>query len=360
MAIRATSWGMVGERAVHLYEMSAGAYMAEVSDYGGTIVRLRVPDRSGRVGNVCLGMRTVEEYRGVKPPFFGALVGRQANRISGAKFLLGGREYRLEDNDKGHCLHSGAAGYDKRVWEARDVSAADRSSAGVAVLELTLRDADGAGGFPGNVDVKVRYTLTAGGVFRVEYVAVSDAVTPINLTQHAYFNLRDGGKSSVGGHVLKLNASRYTQTDKWLIPTGKILPVEGTVYDFRAAKEIGKDLLATGTEPAGYDDCFVLDETTNAAALSGGRLVQAAAVHEPETGRTMEVWTTQPGVQLYTGNFLDGRCVDFDGRPYRQHTGFCLETQHFADGPNRPEFGVPMLVPGGEYWQATEFRFGVG
>jgi aldose 1-epimerase len=209
------------------------------------------------------------------------------------------------------------------------------------------------------VDVKVTYTLTVGGVFRVDYFAVSDAVTPINLTQHAYFNLRDGGKTGVGGHVLKVHAGRYTETDKWLIPTGKILPLAGTVFDFREAKEIGRDLLKTGREPAGYDDCFVIDEATNAGGVSGGKLVEAAEVYEPVSGRTMEVWTTQPGVQLYTGNFLDGRCADFDGQPYRQHAGFCLETQHFADGPNRPEFGVPLLVPGKEYRQAAEFRFGV-
>jgi aldose 1-epimerase len=354
MAIRVSSWGVVGERAVHLFEMSAGAYLAEVSDYGGTIVRLCVPDRTGRVGNVNLGMRTVEEYRRVKSPFFGCLVGRYANRIGGAKFSIGGREYRLAGNDGGNTLHGGLEGYDKRVW-----SAADKSAEGNAVLELTLRDPDGCEGFPGNVDVKVTYTLTAAGVFRVDYFAVSDAATPINLTQHAYFNLKDGGKSGIGGHVLKVHASRYTQTDLRLIPTGKILPVAGTVYDFRTEKEIGKDLLKTGTEPAGYDDCFVIDAATNATALSGGKLVQAAEVQEPVTGRTMEVWTTQPGVQLYTGNFLDGSFADFDGQPYRQHAGFCLETQHFADGPNRPEFGVPMLVPGKEYRQATEFRFGV-
>ena len=354
MAIRVSSWGVVGEKAVHLYEMSAGAYLAEVSDYGGTIVRLCVPDKVGRVGNVNLGMRTVDEYRRPKGPFFGCLVGRYGNRIAGAKFSVGGKEYRLAPNDNGNTLHGGVAGYDKRIW-----AVADRSMSGNAVLELSLRDPDGCEGFPGNVDVKVTYTLTPDGVFRVDYFAVSDAATPINLTQHAYFNLKDGGKTGIGGHLLKLHASKYTHTDQWLIPTGKILPVAGTVYDFREAKEIGKDLLKTGTQPPGYDDCFAIDAATNATELSGGKLVPAAGVFEPVSGRTMEVWTTQPGVQLYTGNFLDGSFVDFDGQPYRQHTGFCLETQHFADGPNRPEFGVPLLVPGKEYRQATEFRFGV-
>jgi len=321
----------------------AGAVL-KVSNYGGTITDILTPDKTGRLTSCVLGFDDLASYENARP-FFGSTVGRFANRIAEGRFTLDGESYQLPINNGPNSLHGGTVGYDKRVWEAE----ASRSS-----LKLSLIDPHGAEGYPGNVTAEVTFTFEEPANLVIEYRATSDAATPINLTNHSYFNLKDAGFSPVLDHVVEVKASQYTPVDWTQIPTGEIASVEGTPLDFRAAKPIGKNILEMPPvpPPSGYDHNMVLDKEE-------GELALAARVFEPTSGKTMEVWTTEPGVQFYTGNFLDGSIVGRGGAEFGRYHGFCFEAQHFPDSPNHPNFPDAILRPGEVYTQRTEYRFSV-
>ena len=323
---------------------------AEVVALGGVVLRLFAPGRDGASANVLLGPATAGQIVDPKSPYLGALIGRVGNRIGHARFSLDGTAYTLAANDGPHTLHGGKVGYDKRLWQATPV--------GDAALKLSLFDYDATEGFPGDVRVEVTYTLTPENAWRIDYVATTDKATPINLTQHAYFNLKDAGRSPVLDHELQLHATHYTPSDAGLLPTGEIVPVAGTPFDYTTAKPIGRDFDKLTNTPRGVDHNFVIDGGTADTATRSDTLRPAAAVYEPTTGRTMAVWTTEPGVQVYTGNFLDGSYAGHDGFAYAQHTAFCLETQHYPDSPNRPDFPNATLRPGETFRSTTEYRFG--
>jgi aldose 1-epimerase len=336
--------------AVDLYHLTnRRGIAARVMTYGGTLVSLLAPDRHGHLAEITLGFDTLAPYLG-RHPFFGALVGRYANRIARGAFHLDGRAYQLATGDGGNHIHGGRRGFDKVVW-----SAAAAAGAGEASVALRYRSPDGEEGYPGTLDVVVTYTLTDDDELRLDYTATTDQATVINLTNHTYFNLNPAGAGDVLGHAMHLLASHFLPVDAALIPTGEVRPVRGTAMDFTRPTPIGARLggddeqirLARG----GYDHCWVLD--------GGVGLTHAARVVEPVSGRQLDLFTTQPGVQFYTGNFLDGSVVGREGRPYHKHAGFCLETQHFPDSPNRPAFPSTVLRPGETYRQTTVFRLGV-
>ncbi len=305
---------------------------ARITNYGGIWTHMLVPDRNGKLGDVLLGFDTPAGYQG-DHPYFGALIGRVGNRIARGRFELDGQQYQLATNNGPNHLHGGLKGYDKVIWKARRLSP--------QALELTYTDPAGANGYPGQVDVTVVYTLTDADELRIDYTARSDARTPLNLTNHAYFNL--GGSPDILGHLLQLYADRYTPVDETLIPTGEILAVSGTDMDFTRPRPIGK---------GGYDHNFVV----NGAA---GTLRPVARVEEPSSGRVMEIFSDQPGVQFYSGNFLDGTLHGKGGRAYPLHGGFCLETQHFPDSVNQPNFPSVILNPGETFKSTTVHKFSV-
>jgi aldose 1-epimerase len=305
-----------------------------------------MPDKHGKLGDVSLGFDNVKQYEN-ESPYFGAAIGRVSNRIKHGIFHIDKMRYCVPVNNGPNSLHGGFKGYDKRIWNADAAMTADGPS-----VRLVLFDPDGAEGFPGNVNVTIIYSLTANNGLKIQYFATSDKPTPINLTNHAYFNLRDGGKSPVYGHELKAYADGYTPIDETLIPTGKIVPVKGTPIDFTSPKLIGKDLKVMGGNPAGYDHNLVLQS-------NDGSFAKAAEVYEPESGRLMETWTTELGVQLYTGNFLDGSIKGRGGITYNQHSAFCLECHQFPDAINQPDFPKVILRPGDVYRQISEYRFSV-
>jgi aldose 1-epimerase len=331
--------------AVELYTLTNNrGSVAKITTYGGIVTHLVVPDRNGKPGDVVLGFDTLEPYlKG--HPYFGAITGRVANRVAKGKFTLDGKAYTLATNNGPNSLHGGVKGFDKRVWKAT----AKRSNVGPA-LALTYRSPDGEEGYPGNLDVTVTYTLTHGDVLRIEYSAKTDKATPVNLTNHSYFNLAGGG--AITGHELTLAAKNYTPVDDTLIPTGQIAPVAGTPLDFTTPTLIGSRISQVGGDPKGYDHNYVLDG-------KAGTLRFGARAYEPISGRVLEMYTTEPGVQLYTGNFLDGTLTGKGGTVYKQHTGFCLEAQHYPDSPNQPKFPSVILKPGDTYKQTTEYRFSV-
>jgi len=304
--------------------------VAKITNYGGIWTHMLVPDREGRLGDVLLGFDTPAGYQN-EHPYFGALIGRVANRIAKGRFELDGKRYELAVNNGPNHLHGGLKGYDKVVWSARRLTPQS--------LELTYSDPAGANGYPGKVDVTVVYTLTDENELRIDYSARSDARTPINLTNHAYFNL--GGGPDVLGHVLQLHADRYTPVDDTLIPTGEVLAVSGTDMDFTRPRPIGH---------GGYDHNFVVNG-------EAGKLRPVARVEEPGSGRVMEIFSDQPGVQFYSGNFLDGTLRGKGGKSYPLHGGFCLETQHFPDSVNHPEFPSVILAPGETFRSTTVHRF---
>ena len=330
-------------KPIDAYTLSAGPYRMRVLTLGGTVTHCFAPDRAGKSADVVLGFDDVAQYAATGP-YFGSLIGRVANRMNRGRFTLDGVDHAVTTNNGPHSLHGGAVGYDKRVWSA-EASDGDSPS-----LRVTLRDPDGHERYPGNVDVVATYTLTAAGVLRIEYGATCDAATPINLTNHTYFNLKDGGASSVADHVLTLDAAGYTPVDAALMPTGAISPVRGTPFDFTTAKPIGRDLRAAGGTPIGFDHNFV---------IKGAGLRRCARVVEPTSGRSFECWTTEPAVQFYSGNFLDGSSIGKGGVAYQQYAGFCLETQHYPNSANVPTFPNTILRPGETFRSATEYRFGI-
>jgi aldose 1-epimerase len=320
-----------------------------IMNRGGTVVSIRVPDRSGKLGDVVLGFDSLDGYL-KDNPFFGALVGRYGNRIAKGRFKLNGVEYKLAVNNGENHLHGGLQGFDKVVWNARDVS-----EGRLPRLELTYLSKDGEEGYPGNLSVVVVYSLTDANELRLDYSATTDKDTVVNLTNHTYFNLAGAGEGDILGHELTLYADRFTPADKGLIPTGELRSVEGTPFDFRKPTAIGARIEAQDQQiqvGGGYDHNFVLNS-------GGGSLALAARVGEPKTGRVLEVLTTEPGVQFYTGNFLDGKLAGKGGKSYPKRSGFCLETQHFPDSPNHPKFPSTELKAGAKYQTTTVYRFSV-
>jgi len=317
--------------------------VAKITDYGAILTELWVPDARGNVTNVVHGFDNLDQY--VKGhPFFGAIAGRYANRIANGKFTLDGKEYTLAKNNGPNHLHGGVKGFDKKVWKSRALPATADSVA----VEFTCTSPDGEEGYPGTMKVTVTYTLTNDNELRIDYDATTDKPTVVNLTNHSYFNLAGGG--SILDHLLVINADRYTVPDTTLIPTGEIAPVKGTAFDFREPKPIGRDIAAVMEGTKGYDHNFVI-------VGGGGKLTLGARATDPRSGRVMEVWTTEPGVQLYCGNHLNGSVKGVGGVSYPQHSGFCLETQHFPDSPNKPNFPSCVLRPGEALKSTTAFKF---
>ena len=303
-----------------------------------------MPDRKGQVNNIVLGRSSLKDYE-AGHPYFGALIGRFGNRIANARFTLDGKQYTLAANDGPNGLHGGKKGFDKVVWTGKDTPAG---------LELTYLSPDGEEGYPGNLTTKVVYSLNDQNELRIDYSATTDKTTVVNLTNHSYFNLAGNGAPSVENHLISINADRYTPVDKNLIPTGELASVAGTPFDFRQPKQIGGGIRSSHPQVVlgrGYDHNFVINRTDNTS------LVLAASVYDPATGRAMDVLTTEPGIQFYTGNFIDGTLVGSSGGLYRQGDGLCLETQHFPDAPNQPDFHSTVLKPGETYHSTTVFRF---
>ncbi len=326
---------------------NAHGLKATISTYGGTLTSLLVPDKDGKMSDVILGFDNVGGY--LSPafrksnPYFGALIGRYGNRIAKGKFTVDGKAYQVGLNNNGNSLHGGKVGFDQKVWTAKPGASADGQS-----VTLTYVSKDGEEGYPGNLTVTVVYTLTADNALKIDYTATTDKATPVNLTNHAYFNLALGQRKDVLAHQVTLPADRYTVVDASLIPTGELRPVKGTPFDFTTPHAIGERLAQV---PGGYDHNWVLNQATGQHS--------AATVYEPTTGRTMEVTTDEPGVQFYTGNFLDGSLTGKGGVVYGQHAGFCLETQHFPDSPNQAKFPGTVLEPGDTYHTTTSYTFGV-
>ncbi len=342
--IKKTAFGKTPDgSAVDLYTLTNGKGMvAKITTYGALLTELHVPDRNGKLGNVVLGFDNLEAYlKG--HPFFGATVGRVANRIAKGKFTLEGKEYNLAVNNGPNSLHGGVKGFDKQVWQAETLPLTE----GIA-LKFTYLSRDGEEGYPGNLSVTVVYTLTEQNELRIDYTATTDKATPVNLTNHSYFNL--AGSGSILSHELMLAADRYTPTDETLIPTGELAAVKGTPVDFTKPATIGSRFSQLTAKPTGYDHNFVLNSGGNSLAL-------AARVHDPKSGRVMEVWTTEPGIQLYTGNFLDGSLKGLGGVTYDQHHAFCLETQRFPDSVNHPAFPSSILKPGQTLKSTTTHKF---
>lgn len=317
----------------------------KITNYGCIIVSIMVPDRQGKVADVALGFETFEKY--LEPhPFFGAVAGRYANRIARGRFKLNGVEYTLAQNNGPNHLHGGLKGFDKVVWQAEEFS-----GDGEVGVKLAYESPDGEEGYPGTLQAQVTYTLTNQGGLRIDYHATTDQDTVLNLTNHSYFNL--SGAETILEHEVMLNAAHFTPVDATLIPTGELQAVEGTPMDFTQPVAIGARIEEADQQlqyARGYDHNWVLNN-------SDGSLALAATVYDPTTGRLLEVYTTQPGVQFYTGNFLDGSVVGKKDRAYPQRAGFCLETQHFPDSPNQSNFPSTVLRPGEEYNQTTVFRF---
>jgi aldose 1-epimerase len=326
----------------------------EVTNYGGAVVRLFAPDRQGRSADLVLGFDSVERYAS-HTAFFGALIGRYGNRIAHGRFTLDGVTYALPTNNTPGgipCHLHGGRGYDKVLWEAESRV----TDAGPALL-LHYRSRDGEEGYPGNLAVEVTYTVTADNALQIDYRATTDRATPVNLTNHSYFNLGGAGGEEILAHALTLHANRYTPVNAGLIPLGDLAPVADTPFDFRTPHTIG-DRIERANEQlrygSGYDHNFVLDRANGAGAP---QLQPAATVFEPQSGRLLEVLTTEPGIQFYSGNFLDGSLVGKGGSRYAKRTGFCLETQHFPDSPNQPAFPSTILRPGETFRSQTVYRF---
>jgi aldose 1-epimerase len=347
--MRAPFGKMQDGTAVDVYTLTnANGVEIRAISYGGIIQSLRVPDRFGKTTDIVLGFDTLDGYL-KNDPYFGAIIGRYGNRIGKAQFTLNGRTYKLAANNGANHLHGGVKGFDKVVWKAEP----SKSEAGPSIV-FSRVSPDGEEGYPGNLNVRVTYTLTDKNELIIDYHATTDRATPVNLTQHSYFNLAGQGSGDILGHELMINADRYTPVDDALIPTGELAPVDGTPFDFRKPTMIGARI--DGDHPQltagkGYDHNWVLKR-------QGTGLQSAARVYEPKTGRTLEVATTEPGMQFYAGNFLDGSIKGKGGAVYARRTGFCLETQHYPDSPNKPQFPSTILQPGAEYRSRTVFTFG--
>jgi aldose 1-epimerase len=346
--VKKDSFGKLPDgRAVDIYTLSDGPVSVRITNYGGDVVSINTPDRNGKTADVVLGFDNVDGYvqnnKGPGTAYFGALIGRYANRIAHGSFTLAGQKYNLPKNNGENTLHGGNAGFHAQLWNGKIIPDG---------IELTYLSKDGEEGFPGNLTATVRYTLNKGDL-RIEYSATTDKETVVNLTNHSYFNLAGNGEGTILNHQLRLNASKYTPVDSGLIPNAGLQPVEGTPFDFRKATAIGQRIDANHEQlrvGKGYDHNWVLDRKDD-------KLAEVAEVYEPASGRVMRVLTTQPGIQFYSGNFLDGSVKGKGGRTYEHRTGLCLETQHFPDSPNQPAFPSTTLKPGQKYHSITVYSF---
>jgi aldose 1-epimerase len=322
---------------------NANGVEVRVTNFGATVVAILTPDRGGKLADVVLGFDDLEGYAQNRK-FFGATVGRYANRIAGGRFILGSRNYSLATNNGANHLHGGLQGFDRALWIAHDDGRKN-------TVSLRYRSADGEEGYPGDLDAEVSFALTRDDALRIDYSAKTDRPTPVNLTNHSFFNL--GDDADILDHELKLFAQRFTPVDAALIPTGELRAVQGTPFDFRAPARIGARIDADDAQlgrAGGYDHNFIL-------AGKDGRLDVAAEVYHRKSGRSMRVLTTEPGLQFYSGNFLDGSVTGKNGRVYTRRSGFCLEAQHFPDSPNQPHFPSTILMPGQTYRQTTVYQF---
>lgn len=336
-----------GREVMRYVLKNKGGTEVHVINYGGIITHLKAPDRTGKIEDIVLGYDSLSGYL-KESPYFGAIVGRYGNRIANGKFTLDGNEYTLVKNNNGQHLHGGTKGFDKVFWNIAEVE----SDSGMA-LRLTYLSKDMEEGYPGNLNVTVDYTLTDANELKIDYSATTDKATVVNLTQHTYFNLSGNAVRDITDHILTLNADEYLPVNKVLIPTGKPAAVEGTPFDFNTPTPVGQRINANDSQlkiAGGYDHCWIL------AGPEG--LKTAATVYDSITGRTVEVRTTEPGIQFYSGNFLNGSITGKGGVVYKQRYGLCLETQHFPDAPNQPQFPSVVLKPGETYQTQTIYKFG--
>lgn len=322
-----------------------------VITYGGIITSFKVPDKKGKYEDIVLSLDSLSQYE-EKNPYFGAIIGRYGNRIAKGKFSLNGTEYVLETNDGKNHLHGGEKGFDKVVWEVESSNSEDS-----ATLTLSYTSKDGEGGYPGNLKTTVTYTLNSNNELNIKYEATTDKKTIVNLTQHSYFNLSGDFSEKILDHVVEINADKYLPVDKTLIPTGELKPVEGTPFDFTEPTAISKGLEMEGSNKQldrgpGYDHCWILNEQDRGIRF-------AASAYEADSGRFMEVYTTEPALQFYIGNFLDGSLPAPAGGTYGKRTGFCMETQHYPDSPNQEKFPSVVLEPGEKYTSETSYKFSV-
>ena len=343
------SWGKVEGKEVDLFTLTnKNGMVVEITNFGATVVAIKVPDRNGKIADVALGFDSLSGYLPKEDPYMGAVVGRVGNRIAKASFSLEGHEYHLFANDGKNTLHGGKVGFDKRVWTVKN--------SGEDHVTFEYVSADGEEGFPGNLDAKVVYTLTAENSLRIDYAVTTDKPTVQNLTNHTYFNLAGEGSGDVLKQVLTIDADKFTPTDKEMIPTGEIRSVAGTPFDFRKPQAIGERINAKDEQLVngrGYDHNFVLSHRAGKAGMA----VLAARAEDPASGRVLEVFTDQPGLQFYTGNFLDGSLKGKGGKPYEYRGAFCLETQHFPDAPHHANFPSIELKPGQTFRSTTIFHF---
>jgi len=352
MGLKKLAFGRTADgKPIDLYKLTgAGGMEVKISTYGATIVSLVVPDRNGKPADVVLGYDALEDYIAGEY-YFGCIAGRYANRIAAGRFTLNGTDYRLATNDGDNHLHGGLRGFDKMVWQAREFE--DKADIG---LKLTYMSPDGEEGYPGNLACTVIYTLSAINELKIDYQATTDKPTIVNLTNHAYFNLAGAGSGDILNHELMINADRFTAVDGRLIPTGELRSVAGTPFDFTRPAAIGARINHDDEQlipGKGYDHNWVLNQDVDGPCL-------AARAVERHCGRTLEVYTTQPGLQFYSGNFLDNRIAAKAGQIYHQRGGFCLETQHFPDSPNQLDFPSTVLDPGSTYEHITIYKFTAG
>jgi aldose 1-epimerase len=341
VTVTSEKWGQSDGKDVFLYTLkNTQGVEVKLTSYGARITSLLMPDKNGKAENIVLGFESLTEYENPNVPYFGAVVGRYGNRIAGGKFTIGNQTYTLARNNGENHLHGGLKGFDKVVWDG----STEEDSSG-ATVNLSYLSVDGEEGYPGNLQVTVTYTLTSSNELQVRYHATTDKATPVNLTQHSYFNLTGDHRTGILDHSLVLYADRYTPVDKGLIPTGELRAVAGTPFDFTSPHKIGERIGQTG---GGYDHNFVLNTSSDSLSL-------AAVLSDSSSGRKLEVYTTEPGMQFYTGNFLDGT-LSSGGRPFNQYAGLCLETQHFPDSPNQPAFPSTILQPGSVYNTVTVFK----
>ena len=341
--ITKAAWGNTDGKDVFLYTLTnAKGVQVKITTYGGIVTSWVAPDKNGKTSNIVLGFDSLSGYL-AKPPYFGALVGRYGNRIAKGKFKIDTAVYTLATNNGANHLHGGLKGFDKQVWDATTTSDS------VPTLLLSYISKDGEEGYPGNLKVAVRYTLTDNDELKIEYDATTDKATPVNLTNHSYFNLTGDAANTILDHTLMIAADNYTPVDSSLIPTGEIKGVKGTPFDFTSAKKIGRDI---GAVKGGYDHNWVLNKKDSS-------LQKVAELSDAVSGRSLEVYTMEPGLQFYTGNFLDGTFKARDGKPINQHAALCMETQHFPDSPNEPKFPTTILKPGEKYHTVTVYKLKV-
>jgi len=340
-------WDKVDTSSVDLYTLTnKNGVVVKISNYGGKVTSWVTPDKTGKMEDVVLGFDSAKKYVPAVP-FFGALIGRYGNRIAKGKFTLDGKTYTLATNDHTNHLHGGNKGFDKVIWTAGPIVDS------IPALTLTYLSKDGEEGYPGNLKVTVKYTLTDADELKIEYTATTDKATPINLTNHSYFNLSGNPSNTILDEEIQINAGHYTPVDATLIPTGELKDVKGTPFDFLKPTKIGAHINEVPGKPVGYDHNFVLDNSDST------KLHQAAVVYDATSGRELEVLTTQPAIQFYTGNFLDGTLKTDAGKPINQHTALCLETQHYPDSPNQPKFPSTVLRPGQTFTSTTVYKVSV-